>query len=135
MIIQKENKSVQSIVDLGCGTGEITIRLAHEGYDMVGVDLSPDMLSYAQQKSALYKKSVMWIHQDIRELNGFQQIDLFISYCDVINYITKKSELTKMFKRVYNSLNDGGLFLFDIHSLYYATSQLINHTFTDENET
>src|SRR5690625_1478732 len=78
-IIQKENKTVKSIVDLGCGTGEITIRLAEKGFQLTGVDLSAHMLSHAQQKSTNIKP-IRWINQDIRQLNGFKHVDLFTSY-------------------------------------------------------
>lgn len=122
---------VQRIADLGCGTGEITIRLAAKGFDLVGVDFSEDMLSLAEQKASEKRLPIQWLHQDLRELQGTLDLDAAVSYCDVMNYITSKKELSQVFQRVANSLKKGGLFLFDIHSLFHVKQHMINQTFAD----
>ncbi len=121
-------------MDLGCGTGEIAIRLSDLGYDVTGVDYSTEMLTAAAQKALNRNKKISWIKQDIRELEGFNEIDLMVSYCDVINYITEKEDLLDVFKHVHASLSEQGMFIFDIHSIYYAEDKLINHTFADVTE-
>lgn len=130
-IIKKSGKNVESIADLGCGTGEITIRLAKEGYQLFGVDYSSDMLTYAEQKSSANNLQIQWLHQDLRELQGFTNLDAVVSYCDVINYITSENELRTVFLNVAESLKTGGLFIFDIHSLHHVANNLTNHTFTE----
>lgn len=130
-IIKRKNASIKSIVDLGCGTGEITSRLAKLGYHVTGVDYSIEMLACATEKVINHKLPVNWIQQDIRKLSGFHQIDLFISYCDVMNYITELNEVETVFNHVYNSLSPNGLFIFDIHSIHYAEERLMNQTFTE----
>src|SRR5690625_3272180 len=130
-MIKKYEKDVQTIADLGCGTGEITLRLAALGYNMIGVDYSSDMLTIADQKSVHLKESVLWTNQDIRLLGELPQQDLMISYCDVMNYITTTDELLTTFKNVYNNLNKNGLFIFDVHSLTYVKNKLINESFAD----
>lgn len=128
-------KNVNKIVDLGCGTGEITIRLAKQYQEVYGVDRSTAMLTIAQQKA--FEKNVshiIWIEQDIRKLSGFANIDLFISYCDVINYIVDVKDLQKLFQNIYHRLAEGGLFLFDVHSLEYVKHSLVDHTFTYKDE-
>lgn len=133
-LIHQSNKEIKSIVDLGCGTGEIAIRLSDLGYDVTGVDYSTEMLTAAAQKALNRNKKISWIKQDIRDLEGFNKIDLMVSYCDVINYITEKEDLLDVFKRVHASLTEQGMFIFDIHSIYYAEEKLINHTFADVTE-
>ncbi|MUK87064.1 methyltransferase domain-containing protein [Ornithinibacillus sp. L9] len=123
--------NVSTIVDLGCGTGEITTRLAKRGYQMIGVDFSVDMLTIAEQKASKQNLAVQWLHQDLREIEGLEQFDAAISYCDVINYITEENDLEKVFQNVFQSLKDGGIFIFDIHSLHHIEQHLINHTFAD----
>ncbi|HLQ73344.1 MAG TPA: class I SAM-dependent methyltransferase [Bacillota bacterium] len=123
--------SPQHIVDLGCGTAELTIQLAKRGYSLSGVDIASDMLSQAQQKAIENNVNILWVNQDIRELTGFSETDVFISYFDVLNYITSKNDLTNIFSRIYDCLKDGGLFLFDIHSESYVNNHLLNKTFTE----
>ncbi|HLR40454.1 MAG TPA: class I SAM-dependent methyltransferase [Virgibacillus sp.] len=128
---QQSGNQIKKVADLGCGTGEITTLLAKEGYDMIGIDYSSDMLTYAEQKASAKKLSVQWLHQDLRDLDGLANLDAAISFCDVINYITSEEELAAVFKRVADSLKPGGLFLFDIHSLYHVEQNLTNETFAD----
>lgn len=125
-----KGKHVGKIVDLGCGTGEITVRLAQKYRHVYGVDLSDAMLAIAEQK-ALERNvpHTMWVKQDIRHLSGFEDVDLCISYCDVINYIVELKDIQSVFINVHRSLNDGGLFIFDVHSLNYVESSLVNRTF------
>lgn len=134
-LLQQSGKSVEHIVDLGCGTGRITTSLAQMGYNMTGVDFSEDMLSHAQQLAVEKDVRVQWIHQDLRELTGFHDFDVVISYCDVLNYITSEEELLTVFTHVQDMLSDEGLFIFDVHSLYHIQNNLVGETFaavTDE---
>lgn len=133
-LIHLHPKNVKTIVDLGCGTGEITVRLATLGYEVTGVDLSSDMLTVATKKAEHANVGINWIQQDIRKLEGFSDIDVFVSYCDVLNYITEQEDLMSVFNRVYESLRPDGLFIFDIHSIHYVQRHLVDTTFADVTE-
>src|SRR5690625_667938 len=115
-----KQRQANKIVDLGCGTGEITLRLAKRYENIVGVDRSAEMLAIAEQKTNVSNNSILWVKQDIRYLTGFNEVDLFISYCDVINYITDKADLLMLFQKIYDSLSSEGLFIFDIHSIAHV---------------
>lgn len=128
---KQSGKQINRIADLGCGTGEISTRLAMAGYTVSGIDYSVDMLTYAEHKASEDKLSIQWVHQDLKELEGLKNLDAAISYCDVINYIVSEKELRTVFKRVADSLKEGGLFLFDVHSLFHVQHHLINQTFAD----
>ncbi|SHF67411.1 class I SAM-dependent DNA methyltransferase [Ornithinibacillus halophilus] len=130
-ILEHYQKDVKKIADLGCGTGEITIKLALEGYDITGVDNSSEMLSLAEQKASNANVNINWLHQDLTELTGLNELDVAVSYCDVINYIPEEADLTRVFKRVYDSLEKDGVFIFDVHSLYHVENHLVNQTFAD----
>lgn len=130
-IIKKSGKNIETIADLGCGTGELTLKLAEKGYQLYGVDYSIDMLTFADQKARNENIPIQWLHQDLRELEGLTNLDAVVSFCDVINYITSESDLKNVFERIAQSLNDGGLLMFDIHSLYHVDHCLINSSFTD----
>ena len=129
------NKKVEKVVDLGCGTGEITVRLAKQYDEIYGVDQSTDMLTIAHHK-AIEKNvpHITWIEQDIRNLTGFSNVDVFISYCDVINYIVELDDLQNLFQNVYNSLAKNGLFMFDIHSMEHVEKNLTDQTFAYKND-
>lgn len=130
-IFKEYGKSVQKIADLGCGTGEITKRLAMEDYQVIGVDYSSDMLAYAEQKCSNAGLKVQWLNQDLKELHGLGDLDAAISYCDVINYITEESDLTSVFQGVADSLKEDGLFIFDVHSIHQVENNYVNQTFAD----
>ena len=130
-IIESSGKTVHQILDLGCGTGEVALRLAQAGYQVTGVDYSTDMLSHAMAKSMEQQQSISWINQDITNLTGFSDMDLCVSYCDVMNYITSKEDIEQVCQHVYASLAPDGMFIFDVHHLDYAKQQLIGHTFAD----
>lgn len=133
-VFQRCAEPVHQVLDLGCGTGEITTRLAKLGYDMIGVDYSSEMLALAEQKALSQQLSIQWIKQDIRELEGFSQFDAAISYCDVINYITELKDVERVFQRVAQCLKPQGLFIFDVHACEYVSNKLIGHTFADIDE-
>src|SRR5699024_7192916 len=80
------------------------------------------------------REKINWICQDMRDLQGFTEIDVCISYCDVMNYIVKDSDIALTFNHVYASLRDHGLFIFDVHDDTYADESLVDHTFAEVGE-
>lgn len=128
-IWEKQKKKVQTVVDLGCGTGEITLRLAKRGYEMIGVDLSEEMLARARQKGTEAKADVLWLNQDICSLDLYGTVDGAVSSLDTINYITDKRRLLKCFERVHLFLEPGGCFIFDINSPYKFEKVLGRNSF------
>ncbi|WP_238996464.1 class I SAM-dependent methyltransferase [Paenibacillus pinistramenti] len=113
----------RTVVELGCGTGSITIPLANAGYQVTGIDLSEDMLSVAQSKmdstargNRLYREgSIRWLCQDMRSWEMPEPVDSVISFCDCINYVLEPEEVAEVFARTYHGLKEGGSFLFDVH--------------------
>ena len=124
----------QLVLELGCGTGIMTERLAARGYDMIGADLSIEMLEEAQEKSACAGQNILWIHQDMRELELFGTVDAIVCTCDSLNYITDLQDLEQVFQRVAMFLEPGGTFLFDINTPYKYEYVLADHTYADTYE-
>ena len=106
------------ILDLACGTGTICINMAQKGYDMIGLDISTDMLNVAQTKTRKLGLDILYINQNMTEFELYGTVDAIICTMDSINYIQDKNELIKLFKNVRNYLNPGGLFIFDINTEY-----------------
>lgn len=133
-IFKKHGVKPNLVLDLGCGTGSITNILAKRGYDMIGVDLSPDMLNVARDKALEENLDVLYLCQDIREFELYGTVDAIICTLDVLNYITKPEDLRLVFSLVKNYLNPDGIFIFDINTEYKLKNVLGNNTFVyDEN--
>ena len=106
------------VVDLGCGTGTLTEMLYEQGYDMVGVDNSDSMLSVAMEKKRSSGSEILYLLQDMRELELYSTVGTVVSVCDSINYILEEDELLEVFKLVNNYLYPGGIFVFDFNTDY-----------------
>lgn len=133
-IFKKHNVQPKLVLDLGCGTGSITNILAKRGYDMIGVDLSPDMLNIARDKAVEDGTDVLYLCQDIREFELYGTVDAIICTLDVLNYITDENDLEHVFSLVKNYLDPDGIFIFDINTRYKLEKVLGNNTFVnDEN--
>ncbi len=106
------------VLDLGCGTGSLTERMAAKGYDMIGVDMSQEMLGIALAKREEAGSSTLYLCQDMRELELYSTVGTVISVCDSVNYILEEEELKETFRLVNNYLYPGGIFIFDFNTLY-----------------
>ena len=104
------------VLDLACGTGSITIPLSKMGYDMIGVDQSADMLLCAQDKAMEQGLSILFLMQDMRELDLYGTVDAAVCVCDGMNYILEEEELGEVFRRVSLFTSPGGVFIFDMNT-------------------
>lgn len=120
------------VVDLGCGTGTLTEMLYQKGYDMLGVDNSDSMLSIAMEKKNQNGSDILYLLQDMRELELYSTVGTVISVCDCVNYILDETELLEVFKRVNNYLYPGGIFIFDFNT-EYKYKEIIGDTTIAEN--
>lgn len=120
------------VLDLGCGTGTLTELLYEKGYDMIGVDNSPSMLEIAMEKRAESGSQILYLLQDMRELELYSTVGTVVSVCDSVNYILEEDELLEVFKLVNNYLYPGGLFIFDFNT-DYKYREVIGDTTIAEN--
>lgn len=119
------------VLDLGCGTGNITKQLAGNGYDMIGIDNSEEMLSIAREHSS---DQILYLLQDMREFELFGTVRATVSICDSINYIMSEEELCQVFQLVNNYLDEGGIFIFDMNTEYKYKTILSNNTIAENRE-
>lgn len=113
------------LLDMGCGTGSLTVRLAKRGFEVIGQDASPDMLTYAAAKS----DKVMWICQKMEETLLGERVDAVISTLDSINHLPNRVAAEHCFRRVAKCLNSGGVFAFDVNTVYKHREILGGNTF------
>ncbi|HHT43403.1 MAG TPA: methyltransferase domain-containing protein [Firmicutes bacterium] len=109
----------EQIIDLGCGTGNLTLPLAQQGFRLTGVDLSKEMIAQAQAKAAQYGLEIPFYAADLTEfLAAGSSFDTAISGCDVLNYVITPEGLQRAFASVYQLLSPGGFWLFDLNSAW-----------------
>lgn len=131
-IFEKQmNCKPKLILELACGTGSVTSLLAEKGYDMIGADLSEDMLNIAREKC---DQSVLLLNQDMTDFELYGTVDVILCLLDSVNYVTDKKKLQKMFSLAHNYLEYGGLFIFDINSSYKLKNIIAENTFIRETE-
>lgn len=120
-----------AVLDLGCGTGELTRLMAKKGYDMIAVDSSVDMLEIASQNR---EDEILYIHQRMEELELGESVQAAYSACDSVNYILEEEDLLQAFCRVYSHLMPGGIFLFDMNTDYKYRVLLGENTFAESRD-
>lgn len=106
------------VLELGCGTGCMTELLAGRGYDMIGVDLSDEMLNLAQDKKAASGHDILYLNQDMREFELYGTVRAVVSVCDSVNYLLSDEDIIACFLLVNNYLDPGGIFMFDFNTKY-----------------
>ena len=146
------------VCELGCGTGKMTRKLRDFGYDMIGIDLSQEMLQIAieQESIPISKKNsdnatlkkerkskknsgnesgeILYLNQDMREFELYGSVAAVVSVCDSMNYITEKEDLLQVFKLVNNYLDPGGTFIFDMNTPYYYRKKLGEQTICENRD-
>lgn len=122
------------ILDLGCGTGRLCEELTSQGYDMIGIDNAEEMLLVAMENRTEHQLDILYLLQDMREFELYGTVRAVISICDSINYILESEELLRVFQLVNNYLDPGGIFLFDLNTIYKYETLLADHSFSENRE-
>ena len=132
----RENALLESeknlVLDLGCGTGILTEMMYAKGYDLIGVDVSEAMLDRAIKRKEMTGSDILYLLQDMRELDLFSTVGTVYSVCDSVNYILEEEELERVFSLVQNYLFPGGVFIFDFNT-EYKYREVIGETVIAEN--
>ena len=115
-ILAREEVHPRTAVDLACGTGSVALLLAEEGLRVTAVDLSPEMLTVAQQKAMDLERPPQFICQALQELRLPRGVDLAVCALDSLDYITEPADCREAIRRVYKALNPGGIFIFDVNT-------------------
>ena len=122
------------LLDLGCGTGSVTELLAKAGFDMIGIDNSEEMLDIAMEKRYESGLDILYLLQDMREFELYGTVRGVVSICDSMNYILDDEDLLDVFKLVHNYLDNDGIFIFDMNTMYKYREILSDNTFAEDRE-
>ncbi len=125
------------VLDLACGTGQMTRRLRDAGFDMIGVDLSAEMLQAAREADDPCEEDIvlsddpwcsdhgiLYLQQDMREFELYGTVRAIVCLCDSMNYLLEEDDLLKVFRLANNYLDPGGIFIFDMNTLHKYRDEL-----------
>lgn len=122
-----------SLLELGAGTGNMTLLLSDDFNFITSIDQSEYMLSVAERKLR-NKNNVKLIRADISEYASEMKYDVVIACCDVLNYLNSLELLRRAFYLAYSALNEGGIFLFDLSTIWKLKNILGNETYVEDRE-
>lgn len=123
-----------TVLDMGCGTGTVTELMSAQGYDMIGLDSSEDMLAIAMEKKLRSGHDILYLLQDMRELELYSSVRAVYSICDSLNYITEPEELGQVFELVGRYLDADGVFIFDCKTDYFYRELIGDRTIAENRE-
>lgn len=122
------------IADLGCGTGTVTQLLDKAGYNCVGIDNAPDMLTIAAEKLYESGQEIVYSLQDMRDFELPYEVDAMVSIADSMNYITSKEDITSVFECVKKGIKPGGVFIFDLKTIHFFRDVLAENTYAENRD-
>jgi ubiquinone/menaquinone biosynthesis C-methylase UbiE len=129
-LLEERKARPRHVLDLACGTGNMSERLAATGYAVTGVDIAPGMIEEAHRKAEAAGLKINYKVQDAAELDlPGERFDLCVSLFDSLNYVLDPARLALAFARVAAHLTPNGLFIFDLNTEY----ALANHFFDQDN--
>lgn len=133
-IITKYKKDLNEkiLLDVGCGTGSLSLEFNEIGFDVIGVDVSSDMLNVAMTKSA--GKNILYLNQDIVELDLYGTVDIAVSALDTFNHLKNIEKVKEAFFNINLFLHPDGIFILDVNTKYKHKNVLGNNVFTYEND-
>lgn len=119
----EQGKPDGHLCELGCGTGQMTGRFCDAGYEVTGIDLSPDMLALAMERKKEHQ-NILYLNQDMTDFSLHKPADVVLCICDSFNYLLEEEELLAMFRCVREAMTEDGIFLFDMKTRYCYTDIL-----------
>ena len=125
-------KKPELVLDLACGTGRMTFELAHRGYDMIGIDLSIEMLMRARDRQT--DENILWLNQDMRSFELYGTVGAVVCCLDAVNCLMNIKDVEKCFSLVHNYLDEGGVFLFDVNTPYKLENVFADNAYILEDE-
>jgi len=122
------------VLDVGCGTGTLSLALINSGYDVTGLDLSENMLVVANEKAKARGIMIDFIHRDMRELDGLSGFDCVLIAVDSLNYLETEDDVRRTFKGAYDALNQGGILIFDVHAVEKVETIFKDYLYVENDE-
>lgn len=120
-----------TVLDLACGTGTMSVLMKNKGYKVIGIDLSGEMLSYADNKAG---GEITLLKAEMQNFKLSEPVNACMCNLDSINHLNSLNEVKNTFKCVYDSLTDSGIFIFDVNTVYKHNTVLGDNAFVFDKE-
>ncbi|SJZ46211.1 Methyltransferase domain-containing protein [Pilibacter termitis] len=127
-------KETKSLLELACGTGALAVELAKEGYEVTGLDLSEEMLMMAYNRAVEEEVNIQWCEGDMLDLSEVGTYQAVTCFSDSLCYMKNRQEVQQVFDEVYRVLEDDGVFIFDVHSIYQIDEVFPNYSYHENEE-
>lgn len=131
-LFEKYGKRPELLLDLACGTGGFSNAFANKGIEVIGVDMSEEMLSAAREKSAIFGNEILFLRQKAENLDLYGTVDGAVCCLDSLNHITDYKKFCKALERVSLFLEKGCIFIFDLNTEYKHKNILSDNVFVIE---
>lgn len=122
------------LLDLGCGTGSLSVEMAERGFDVIGVDSSVGMLGAAREKCFERGADVLLLNQSMDSLDLYGTVDAAVCVLDSLNHLPDENAVKKTFAGVSLFMNPGGAFAFDVNTIYKHKNILADNAFVYESD-
>lgn len=123
-----------TVLDLACGTGSMSIPFMKKGYNIIGLDYSEEMLEIASNRLSEVGNNFSLLKAKMQEFELSEKADACICCLDSINHLNNIDDVQATFKNIYDSLNNNGLFVFDVNTVYKHNEILADNTFVFDEE-
>ena len=124
----------KKIIDVGCGTGLLAVKLAKAGALVTGVDLSRDMLNIAEKRARDLSLKIDFLEKPMQEIEGQEQYDAAVIAIDSLNYLPDRKSVLNTFIGIHSVLKSGGMLMFDVHSTFKTDVIFMEGPFTYESD-
>lgn len=123
--VEKNVPQQSRLLELACGSGEVANLLYQKGYSVIASDISSEMLTLAFENNS----KIQWLQLDMTDFELEIPFDSVICFADSICYLKDEQAVQQVFKNVYQTLSDTGIFLFDVHSIYQMTTVFKDYSY------
>ena len=123
------------VLDLACGTGRLSEALIRAGYDLICTDVSEDMLAEARRRLQPYGEKALILQQDMRAIDLYGTVRACVCSLDSVNHLISAEDVRRVFALVSLFTEPGGVFVFDVNSVYKHEAVLADNTFVYEDDT
>jgi SAM-dependent methyltransferase len=115
----------ERVLDMACGSGRHSLELRRRGFDVVGTDISPDLIEIARRDAAEADLDVDFVQADLRALDFEDDFDLVLNLNDgAIGYLESDEENLRAFQTIARALRPGGRNLVQLPNVLYARERL-----------
>jgi SAM-dependent methyltransferase len=122
-----ERLGVNQILELGAGSGRVSIPLARRGFEVTGLELSPKMLELGRENAAREGVNVNFVQGDARDFKLEQRFPLIIAPFNALMHLYTIQDQDKALSCIKSHLEPGGVLAFDVYTPNFGLQGVLRH--------